>query len=149
MVIMICNLWSLLAFCVFAKPGSGPLVFLCSAQHCWGIVDLKTIKKIKQMTQSKRKSSNKTIKQQHNKTTNMAAQERQEALEMWLEGVFTSDAATPRPPAAAAAAAAAAAGGGGCGVEVSRAEARFYEFLTAQEPAAGAAAAGGGGDAAA
>ena len=75
----------------------------------------------------------------------MAAQERQEALEMWLEGVFTSDAATPRPPAAAAA----SGGGGGGGVEVSRAEARFYEFLTAQEPAAGAAAAGGGGDAAA
>ena len=139
------NLWSLLAFCVFAKPGSGPLVFLCSAQHCWGIVDLKTIKKIKQMTQSKRKSSNKTIKQQHNKTLNLTAQERQEALEMWLEGVFTSDAATPRPPAAAAA----SGGGGGGGVEVSRAEARFYEFLTAQEPAAGAAAAGGGGDAAA
>ena len=74
---------------------------------------------------------------------NLTAQERQEALEMWLEGVFTSDAATPRPPAPPAAAA------GGGGVEVSRAEARFYEFLTAQEPAAGAAAAGGGGDAAA
>eukprot|EP01046_Picozoa_sp_COSAG06_P035660 COSAG06_NODE_3852_length_4829_cov_3.475899_2_plen_78_part_00 len=69
---------------------------------------------------------------------NMSAQERQEALEMWLEGVFTSDAATPRPPAAAA-----ASGGGGGGVEVSRAEARFYEFLTAQEPAAAGGAEGG------
>eukprot|EP01046_Picozoa_sp_COSAG06_P043846 COSAG06_NODE_5810_length_3261_cov_21.125000_2_plen_89_part_00 len=79
---------------------------------------------------------------------NVNAQERQEALEMWLEGVFSSDAATPRPPAPPAAAA--ADGGVGGGVEVSRAEARFYEFLTAQDPAAaaggrgGAAGAGGG-----
>ena len=89
------------------------------------------------MTQSKRKSSNKTLKQQHNNTMNLTAQERQEALEMWLEGVFTSDAATPRPPAAGGG------GGGGGGVEVSRAEARFYEFLTAQEPAAAGGAEGG------
>ena len=60
-------------------------------------------------------------------------QERQQALELWMEAIFSSKVVVPRGPQGHNARTATSNAQGHIGAEASRADVRFYEFLTETE----------------